>query len=105
MVLLMYLEDDDPVVEKLMQDSGLAAYSRLPLEGHGSGAGGWYGDVAAYRSGMIFALVTSQEADRLLQAVDHCTGCADPAHPIHAIQLDIEKSVTSSEAHKRSIRS
>lgn len=103
MVLLMYLEDDDAVVEKLMEDVGLTAYSRFPLEGHGSGTGGWYGNVPAYRSRMVFALVTPEEADRLLDAVDRCTGCADPAHPIHAMQIGVERAVTASEHTTRGV--
>ena len=56
-VALMYLEEDNPTVSKLLSEHGVMAYSRLPLEGHGAGAEGWLGRVPAYRSSMAFALV------------------------------------------------
>lgn len=94
-VALMYLEEDDAAVEQLLQDHGVMAYSRLPLEGHGSGMRGWYGEIAPYRSLMTFALLDEEKAAELLDAVAACTGCKDPRHPIHAMQLHVERAVDS----------
>ena len=33
LVALMYLEEDDPTVSKLLDAHGVTAYSRVPLEG------------------------------------------------------------------------
>ena len=95
MILLMYLEDDDVTVRRLLETEGVGGYSVLPLEGHGEGKAGWYGVVPAYRSRMAFAVVTPERAEGLMKAVSKCTGCSDPAHPIHAIQVDVEKTMAS----------
>ena len=94
-VALMYLEEDDPTAAKLLSEHGVVAYSRMPLEGHGTGVKGWYGDVAPYRSKMAFALLPADRAEQLMNAVEKCTGCLDPRHPIHAIQMDVERTVDS----------
>ena len=94
-VALMYLEEDTPTVAKLLDAHGVTAYSRLPLEGHGGGMKGWYGDVAPYRSHMAFALLPAQKAEELMEAVERCDGCLDPRHPIHAMQVDVERAVDS----------
>ena len=95
MILLMYLEDDDATVRRLLEKEGITGYSAMPLEGHGGGAPGWYGDVPTFRSRMAFAIVEPSRAEALLEAVSTCTGCADPTHPIHAVQVDVEKATAS----------
>ncbi len=95
LIALMYLEDDDPTVSKLLDAHGVTAYSRMPLEGHGAGIKGWYGDVAPYQSRMAFALLPSGKAEELMEAVAICNGCLDPHHPIHAMQLHVERTVDS----------
>ncbi len=95
LVFLVYLEGDHRAVEKLLDEAGISGYSQLPLEGHGPGAHGWYGDIPAYESRMIFALVPEVLAERLMETVSKCTGCQDPKHPIHAALVDVEKVVTS----------
>ena len=94
-VFLMYLEDDRGMVEKLLTESDVAAYSRLPLEGHGHGIGGWYGEIAPFRSEMIFTLLPEAHANRLIDRVSRCDGCQDPHHPIHAGLMDLERAVQS----------
>ena len=95
LVALMYLEDDDPTVLKLLDAHGVTAYSRVPLEGHGTGMKGWYGDVAPYQSRMAFLLLAADKAEELMEAVATCNGCLDPRHPIHAMQLHVERTVDS----------
>ncbi|MEE8386114.1 MAG: hypothetical protein V3S01_09370 [Dehalococcoidia bacterium] len=95
LVALMYLEEDKAAVSNLLEEHGVMAYSRLPLEGHGTGLKGWLGDVAPYQSHMAFAMVPADKADALMEAVAECKGCLDPRHPIHAIQVDVEKAVNS----------
>lgn len=95
-VLLLYLEEDGPAVTKLLTDQGVAAYSRLPIEGRGAGkAGGWYGDIATHNSKMIFTIVSDEAAQALLAAVEG-VAVQDAAHPIHAAQLQLDAWVHSS---------
>ena len=90
LVLLLYLEEDGPAVTQLLQDQGISAYSRLPIEGHGAGkAGGWYGDIATHNSKMIFSVVSDEEADSLLAAVKEVK-VQDAGHPIHLAKLTLE---------------
>ena len=95
LVILMYLEDDEPGVRALLAEHEVAAYSELPVEGHGTGTAGWYGQVAPYRSRMLMVFLSATKADELTAAVAACTGCKDSSHPIHAWQVDVEKVVTS----------
>jgi hypothetical protein len=95
LVILMYLEEDEPGVRALLDAHEVAAYSELPVEGHGIGTAGWYGKVAPYRSRMLLAFLSAVRADELTAAVGACTGCKDATHPIHAWQIDVEKVFTS----------
>ena len=95
LVILMYLEEDSAGVEQLLAAHEVAAYSELPVEGHGLGTTGWYGKVAPYRSRMLLAFLSAAKAGELLAAVASCTGCRDSKHPIHAWQVDVEQVVTS----------
>ncbi len=95
LVILMYLEDDESGVRELLAAHEVAAYSELPVEGHGLGTAGWYGKVAPYRSRMLLAFLSAAKAEELTAAVAACTGCRDATHPIHAWQVDVEKVVTS----------
>ncbi len=95
LVFLMYLEEDDARVLQLMNEFGALAYSRMSVEGHGAGQVGWYGDVAPYRSRMLFTIVPADTASQLLAAVRGCAGCEDPRHPIHAFQVDVEEAARS----------
>ncbi|MDH5589568.1 MAG: hypothetical protein OEZ65_05315 [Gemmatimonadota bacterium] len=95
LVILLYLEDDQAVVEKILHDHGVQAFSSLPVTGHGAGAAGWYGQVAPYASRMTFTLIPEARAGELLDAVKTAQGLQDPAHPLHALQVDVEKAVDS----------
>lgn len=95
LLLLLYLEDDDVRVAHLLHEHGVLAWSRMPLEGHGAGLAGWYGAVSPYRSRMAFTLVPEDRAVALMDAVETLDGLADPRHPVHAVQLDIERTVDS----------
>lgn len=95
LVMLFYLEDDGPVVTKLMGSQGVGAYSRLPVEGRGEGGvGGWYGEVAPHSSKMVLSVVTDEQAAALLAAVEATQG-QDVNHPIRAAQVDLEAWVHS----------
>jgi hypothetical protein len=95
LLLLVYLEDDDAVVADLLERHGVAAWSRLPLEGHGAGIAGWYRTVAPYRSRMAFSVVPAGRAADVLEAVTALEGLADPRHPVHAFQLDVERTAAT----------
>ena len=94
-IVLLYLEEDDACVEKLLERHGVAAYSRLSVEGHGEGGPGWYGSTSPYASQMAFTVVPEERAAEILAAVERCDGLADPNHPIHAIQLGVESAVAT----------
>ena len=91
LVLLMYLEEDEPCVDRLLEEQGVGAFSRLPVEGHGPGERGWRGEVPAYRSRMVMAVVPEETASRLIEAVEECRGIEDPAHPVRAVEVGVER--------------
>lgn len=92
LVLLMYLEEDDRCVGRLLKDANVEAYSRLPVEGHvPGGTGGWYGTTAPYHSRMIMSILPDDHARLLVEAVGECTGVKDPRHPIRAAMLNVEE--------------
>lgn len=96
MVVLLYLEDDDEAVTRLLADQGIAAFSRVELDGHGEGgSAGWYGRTSPYRSRMIFALVPPDRAGALLEAVRGAEGLQDCAHPVHGVQVGVEAAAVS----------
>jgi hypothetical protein len=96
MVVLLYLEDDDEAVARLLADQGIAAFSRVDLDGHGEGGrAGWYGRTSPYRSRMIFALVPADRAGALLEAVRRAEGLQHCAHPVHGVQVGVEAAATS----------
>ena len=90
LVLLMHLEEDDLCVERLLREAGVELYSRLPIEGHGPGAEGWYGEPAPYRSRLVLSVVPEPRAVQVVEAVAECRGVKDSKHPIRAFQLDVE---------------
>ena len=95
LVILMHLEDDADLVADLLAKHQVAAYTRLPVEGHGRGTAGWYGTVAPYRSQMLIAFLPAAKAEALTRTIGECSGCSDPSHPVHAWMMDVEKSVAS----------
>ena len=101
LVFLMYLEEDDDRVVKLLEEHHVVVYSRMPIEGHGSGMRGWYGEVAPYRSRLVFTVVPENKAAELLEAVRNCRDCEDPQHPIHALQVAVEEMADSGMAIPR----
>ena len=99
LVFLMYLEDDDALVMEGFRKLGVSVFSRLALEGRKvAGAAGWYGDVPPFRSQMVFAVFPDAEAEALLEAVRHWPAGEDPAHPVRAFQVDVERAVTQQVA-------
>jgi hypothetical protein len=92
---LLFLEDDDARVARLLREHGVMAWSRLPLEGHGPGLAGWLGETAPFRSRMAFTVMPAARARALMQAVRTLDGLADPGHPVHALQLEVESAVES----------
>lgn len=99
LIMLLYLEDDEACVARMLKDNGVVAYSRLPLEGHGAGLAGWYGSTAPFASRMVFTFVPGERAGALMEAVRECGGeLSDPRHPIHAVQLAVEAVADSGGA-------
>ncbi len=92
LVVLMYLEGDEACVERLLAEREVGVWSRLPVEGHAPGTKGWYGEVAPFASRIVLAIVPAETARGLLAAVEECRGVQDPAHPIRAFQVDVEKT-------------
>ena len=95
LVFFMYLEDDQPHVMQLLQKHDVVVYSHLPIEGHGPGIRGWYGEVAPYASRLTFTILPDDKARALLEAVADCPECEDPSHPVHAMQVDVEAAARS----------
>lgn len=95
LLLLMYLEDDEGCVDRLLGEHEVGIFSRLSMEGLAHGAGrGWYGVSLPYQSQLILALLPAEQADRLMAAVADCRGVQDPRHPIRAVQLAVDRSAS-----------
>lgn len=93
LIVLTYLEGDEECVERLLRQVDVSAYSQMSIEGHAEGVpAGWYGESAPYRSRVVFAFVGDTTAERILTAVQACTGVEDPRHPIRAFELDVGRS-------------
>ena len=90
LITILYLEDDEPVVDELLRRVGVGAFSRLPMEGRGSGIPGWDGTIPSFRSKLIFAMVDAARAKEVLDAVVAAKGVQDTTHPLHAFQVDVE---------------
>lgn len=92
LVLLMYLQDDQKCVNRLLGEVGVQAFSRLSVEGHGPGsAAGWSGEIQPFHSQLVMAVLPDEHAATLMQAVNNCKGVQDPRHPIRATLLDVEQ--------------
>jgi hypothetical protein len=91
LVMLTYLEGDEKCVDRLLGELDVRAFSRMPVEGHGpSGVGGWYGEGAPFRSGLILVFAEDGKAAELMAGVQACTAVEDPSHPIRAFLLGVE---------------
>lgn len=97
LVFFMYLEDDEAHVLDLLDTHDVVVYSHLPIEGHGPGVKGWYGEVAPFASRLTFTILPDDKARELLQAVRDCRHTHDPAHPVHAMQVDVEAAASSGD--------
>jgi hypothetical protein len=91
LVTLIYLEDDEKCVERLLAEIEVEGYSHLAIEGRGpGGTGGWYAAAAPYRSSLILVFLDDDRAALLLEGVRACTGVEDPRHPIRAYALSVD---------------
>jgi len=93
LVILSLLEDDIEMLRALLKEHGVVAYSELPVEGHGAGTTGWYGEIAPYRSRMVLSFMPAAPAEALLGAVAACSECKDSSHPVRAWMVDVERAV------------
>lgn len=98
LVLLLYLEEDEACVDRFLRESEVPVFSRLSVEGVGSGDTGgprtgasWYGAPMPFASRMAFAILPDGRAADLLEAVKEGRGGLDARHhPVRAFQLPIE---------------
>ena len=98
LVMLMYLKDDEPCVDRLLRELDVPVFSRFSMEGVGEGSPGWYGEVHPYESRMTFAMVADDLAGRLMEAVSAgAGGLEDLDHPVRAVQLAVERSSACGE--------
>jgi len=96
LVLLMYLREDARLVAKLLQTEGITAWSRLEAQGWTPGLPSpWSGGATPSDAEFVVTLLPEDRAESLMRSVDTCEGCADPRHPIHAVELDVTKVSTS----------
>ena len=90
LVAILYLEDDERLVEEILKAVGVSTFSRMDMEGHGAGVPGWFGEVPSYRSRLLFTWVSLEQATDLLEAVAGARGVQAESHPIHALQVNVE---------------
>lgn len=94
LVMLMYLEEDEACVNRVVTELGVPMVTHLCVEGTEARSRGqsrgWYGATAPYQSRMTLAVVNDEMSERLLDAVRGCEGIQDPRHPIRAVQLAVE---------------
>jgi hypothetical protein len=91
-VYLMYLADDESCVNRLLGEQGVAAFVRLPVEGHGPGSAvGWTGEIQTYQSQVVMTVLPDEKAAALMEAVGSCSDVEDPRHPIRAVQMAVEQ--------------
>ncbi len=90
LLFLLFLEEDEQTVTRMLAELDVTAFSRVLLEGHGGGKPGWYGEISPQRSRMIFTLIPVEKASALMEAVAQASDVRDGSHPIHAIQVDVE---------------
>jgi hypothetical protein len=96
LILLMYLEEDAELVAKILRNHDIEAFSRLEAEGWTKSLPSpWSGERSPNRSEFVVTLVAEDRAAELLRAVAECSGCADERHPIHAVQLDVDRMTSS----------
>lgn len=95
LIILLYLEEDETRVERLLEANGVQTWSQMPLEGHGKGAAGWYGTVAPYASHLTFTVVEDERAGEVMGAVAALGNVSDSLHPVHALQLPVDGWVRS----------
>jgi len=87
LVFFMYLEDDEAHVLKLLDEHDVVVYSHLPIEGHGPGMTGWYGEVVPYSSRLTFTILPAEKARAIRDAVAPSRGEAGfPGDGDYAIQ-------------------
>jgi hypothetical protein len=92
LVLLMYLQEDEKCVNRLLGQMEIQAFSRLSIEGHGPGSTiGWSGEVQPYQSQLVMTILPDEGAKALMDAIAKCTGVEDPRHPIRAALLNVEE--------------
>jgi len=95
LVVLMFLEEDTKLVQTLLTNEGVTAYSELPVQGHGDGITGWYGNVVPFQSRMLISFLPYDAAERLMAAVSQCTDVRDPQHPIRGWRMPVASTVRS----------
>ena len=95
LIALLYLEEDEAQVERLLKDTGIETWSEMPLEGHGTGGAGWYGTVAPYASHLTFSVVEDGLAGEIMAAVAALGTATDSLRPIHALQIPVDGWVSS----------
>ena len=104
LVIVMYLEEDEECVQRLLRESGVQAFSRMSMEGIGEGVGSWYGGTVPFESRMAFTVVSAERAATILSAIESEDRCLDQKHPMRAVQLAVEASTaigTSGPASSR----
>jgi len=101
LVMLMYLEEDEPCVRRLLRELEVPLFSRMPVEGVGGGAtDGWYGEPMPYESRLAFAMVPDPKAADLIEAVEEGRGgLRSRSHPVRAFQLPVEAASACGAHH------
>lgn len=96
MSLDMYREE----LHRIYRDHSIQIFSEIDIEGYhhrqtpDATQIGWFGHAnhPAY-STLTWAFLNDEQADQLLDAIDAFNATNDPAHPVHAFKMPVDRAV------------
>lgn len=99
-VIILSIEECHEQLRRIYRDHGVRIFSEVDIRGYplsptdGSAPFGWFSDAdPAVYSTAGFAFLRADKADRLMDAIADYSCEGEPAHPIHAFMMPVDRSV------------
>lgn len=100
LVAVMSIDSNRDTLHELYKEHAIRVFSEIDIQGHyhenaaSTSDIGWFGrpSRSAY-STLTWAFVSDQEAEAFMEAIAGFNATHDPAHPIRAFQMDVERAV------------